>query len=104
MTMRFSYFGVAATIFIAAPAAAQNNAESNATNAAANEVTANAEVATNATLEAATPGAQAIPPSTVAQTAGAPQPQSQPVQRGFPWGVLGLLGLVGLFGRRRSAG
>jgi MYXO-CTERM domain-containing protein len=103
MTMRLSYLGVAAALFIAAPAAAQNNAESNATNAtAANEVTANAEVATNATLEAATPGAQAIPPSTVAQTATAPQPQ--PAQRGFPWGVLGLIGLIGLFGRRRSAG
>jgi hypothetical protein len=27
----------------------------------------------------------------------------RPKERGFPWGVLGLLGLVGLFGRRRSS-
>jgi MYXO-CTERM domain-containing protein len=102
MTMRLSHLGVAAAFLIAVPAFAQNNAGSNEANVTtANEVTANAEVATNATLEAATPGTQAIPPSTVAQTANAPQPQ--PVERGFPWGVLGLIGLIGLFGRRRSA-
>ena len=102
--MRLSFLAMAAAIFIATPTVAQNNATTDANNVtSANEVTANAEAATNATLEAATPGANTIAPSTVAETAAAPPPQPQPVQRGFPWGVLGVLGLIGLLGRRRSA-
>jgi MYXO-CTERM domain-containing protein len=103
MMMRVSYLGFATAILVATPAVAQNNVATNAANVTtANEMTGNAEAATNATLEAATPGSQPIPPSAVAQTATAPEPQRQPTERGFPWGVLGVLGLIGLFGRRRS--
>lgn len=99
--MRLSSLGLAAAIFIASPAVGQNNATTTSNVTSANEMSGNAEAATNATLEAATPGAQAISPSAVAQTANAPQPPR--VERGFPWGILGVLGLLGLMGRRRSA-
>jgi hypothetical protein len=104
MPMRLSHsLIIAAILFGAAPALAQNNAAAPANMAATNAADMNAAANTAApvtpTTAAATPGEQnATLPPTAPQGGAAMAVQSH---RGFPWGVLGLLGLIGLFGVRK---
>lgn len=98
--MRFSTIVmIAGALTAASPALAQNatypeeNADSALTNdIAANDVSADANLAVTDT---------AAPPAPAPEEAA---PAPAPARRSFPWGLLGLLGLVGLLGRRNRTG
>lgn len=104
--MRLSYLLVAAaTLVLAAPAAAQNEAAP-----AVNTGETNTAAPASPTMSGTAPGTQS---ATVPANAAAPAPTepapsdntgntAPPIKSSFPWGVLGVIGLVGLFGRRRS--
>jgi len=101
---------IGAALLIAAPAAAQNTADTTNNAAAVSENTATA-TDMNATAVDANVAAPAQPVDTnPAGTQGTAEPSDQlggPTgtdtgKHGFPWGVLGLVGLIGLFGRKRG--
>ena len=83
----------------AAPVAAQDNAASNDTVAAA---PANEAVATDMNVDANMPAAAPAPEAAAPEAAPAENPPPPPANRGFPWGVLGVLGLIGLLGARKA--
>jgi hypothetical protein len=89
--------------FIAATPALAQNAAAPAANTEANAA-APINAVTSAPAAPTTPGGQttALPP-TVTTPAETGTGVVAAKERGFPWGVLGLLGLVGLFGRKRSS-
>lgn len=73
-----------AALLVTSPAVAQNTSDANATDdAATNAADANTTVTDPAAVSA--------------ETAPAPAP----AEKGFPWGVIGLLGLLGLIPRTR---
>lgn len=98
-----------AALLIAAPAAAQNAADTTNNAAAVSENGASTE-----DMNAAIANAGAVPAQPTdanpAGTQGTAEPSEQlggPTgtdtgKKGFPWGVLGLVGLIGLFGRKRG--
>lgn len=100
---------IGAALLIAAPAAAQNTADTTNNTAAVSANTATTEM--NATAVDANAAAPAQPvDANPAGTQGTAEPSDQlggPTgtdtgHHGFPWGVLGLVGLIGLFGRKRG--
>lgn len=108
--MRLSHgLVLAGSLFIAAPAIAQDNAAAPVNTAATNGVQANAAAPSpppsNPTTAAVTPGDQnATLPPNVATPADTGATMAVKTHRGFPWGVLGLIGLIGLFGVRKVKG
>ena len=87
----------AAALLAATPALAQNeagNATTNAPEANAVEMNAEANVAANVPMPA---GPVAVPGENVTnEAAPAPEPK-----KSFPWGLIGILGLLGLIPRTR---
>ena len=102
---------LAAAMFVAAPAAAQNtdyaNAETNMT-ATANTGSPDANAAAPMNGLVTDPAMNGAP--TDPAVTGMAQPTATTVpttvveadRGGFPWGAVGLIGLVGLLGRRRN--
>ena len=90
---------LAVALTAAAPAFAQDNNTATADTAVANDVMATDPLATEPPLaDPANDLANApMPVDEVVETAPAPEP----AERGFPWGVIGLLGLIGLMPRKR---
>ena len=95
-------FAIAASLLLAAPAAAQNQTAlantADATNTVdANAVTAN-DVGTTTTTDVNT--------TTATETTAVPVDSNMtetpaPEKKSFPWGVIGLVGLLGLIPRAR---
>ena len=101
----------AATIALAPAAVWAQGADANTTAAAANSANAAPNAApANAVMGNSAAGGAAAPAAPAATDTGAAADTSNRgpvyiVQRGFPWGVLGVIGLVGLlplFRRRDS--
>ena len=100
--MRLSHtLVIAGALLAATPALAQDNAAA-PTNTTSNTTEAN-DVAAQADLNSA-----AVPPEStnaspaVATPADTGTTTGVKQERGFPWGVLGLLGLAGLLGVRKA--
>ena len=101
---------IGAALLIAAPAAAQNAADTtnNAAAVSANTATMTDMNATAVDTNAAVPAQPVDANPAGTQGTAAPSDQlggptgTDTGKRGFPWGVLGLVGLVGLFGRKRG--
>jgi hypothetical protein len=101
MSMRTIIAFAFAAALIAAPAAAQNTDDANATVATNDAATTTTTVDNGSAYDPALNAS--LPPATGDPMAPAPSEQA-PARKsgggGFPWGILGLVGLVGLFGRR----
>jgi hypothetical protein len=99
----------AAALFVAPGAAWSQGSDANSTAAASNSAnavptTAPANLVMGNSSAAAAPAAPAAPDA-AAGDAGNPPPVVYKVDRGFPWGILGVIGLIGLlplFRRRDS--
>ena len=104
--MRYSTpLAIAATLLLAAPAAAQDNAAT-ATNdlaaadAAINAADANAAIATDTTNGVAADPMAPVTADPMATDPAYGEPAEDRDDDRFPWGLLGLLGLAGLIPRK----
>ena len=103
----FTPLTIAATLLLAAPAVAQDNAVTATNDAAAAEVTATDPLDANAAITTAPANDLTADPNAMPMTtepAAVDPAYAEPVEEEdddrFPWGLLGLLGLTGLIPRK----
>ena len=102
--MRTTPYLIAATLLLAAPAAAQDNAVTATNDVVASDPAATDPLATNATDPAngmtADPMAAPMPADPAMTDMNYGEPAEDRDDDRFPWGLLGLLGLAGLIPRK----